>query len=241
MNKSMQFLVASLFVLVLCVRIPAASAEPVPVEATPGELGKIGLGGIIGALVAGPAGAIVGVAGGAWMAERDKEREHTIESLETELHERTREVARLEADFDSAQTHLSASARQVTARGASPGARQGTGPLSLAVYFRTEDASVESRLEGHLARLGAFLKSQPGLVVYLEGHSDRRGSEAYNQILSERRVHAVRERLEAEGVEPGRIRVHAYGETRASGDEGDRDGMAFDRAVIISVSLDTEA
>ncbi|MDX1434760.1 MAG: OmpA family protein [Gammaproteobacteria bacterium] len=239
MSKPMQLIVASLFVLVLCVRIPSAAAEPVPVETTPTELGKIGLGGIIGALVAGPPGAIAGVAGGAWMAARDKRKDETIESLEARLEARGREVARLQRDFEAAQTHLVARAQAVAARGAEPGTTRA--PLSLAVYFRTDDARIEQGLETHLTRLGAYLKATPELIVYLEGHADARGDERYNLGLSQRRVDAVRRALEAEGVAPARIREHAYGESRASAAESDGDAMAFDRAVVISVSIDSEA
>lgn len=238
MNKLMQFLLASLFVLVLCVRVPAASAEPQPVESTPAELGKIGLGGLIGGLVAGPPGAVVGIAGGAWLSERDKSKGETIETLKAKLEERSREVARMQADFESAQAHVLTSARQVAARGDGYGAQR---PLSLAVYFRTDQARIEDRLAGHLARLGAYLNSTPDVVVYLEGYADARGNESYNMDLSRRRVSAVRHALESAGVEPARIREHAYGESRAISPEGDRDAMAFDRSVVINVTLDTEA
>ena len=240
MNKVVQFVMASLFVLVLCVRIPAASAEPVPVESTPAELGTIGLGGVIGALIAGPPGAVAGIAGGAWVSQRDKRKDETIETLQVELEERSRTLARMRAEFEAAQSHVQAAARAVAARGSDATARGSKGPLSLAVYFRTDDASIEPRVETHLARLGAYLKTTPDLLVYLEGHSDVRGAETYNMGLSQRRVDAVRRALEARGVAPERIREHAWGESHATGKESDVDAMALDRAVVISVSVDTE-
>lgn len=238
MNKLMETFLASLLVLVLCVRVPAASAEPQPVESTPAELGKIGLGGLIGGLVAGPPGAVVGIAGGAWLSERDKGKDETIETLKARLDERSREVARMQGDFEAAQAHVLTSARQVAARGDDRGAQR---PLSLSVYFRTDQARIEERLAGHLAQLGAYLSSTPDVVVYLEGHADARGDDGYNMTLSQRRLIAVRRALESAGVDPARIREHAYGESRAAAPESDRDAMSFDRAVVINLTLDTEA
>lgn len=48
----------------------------------------------------------------------------------------------------------------------------------------------------------------------LAGHTDARGSEAYNQTLSERRAQSVRDALIDFGVEPRRLIAYGYGETR---------------------------
>ena len=49
-------------------------------------------------------------------------------------------------------------------------------------------------------------------VILVVGHSDRIGSDAYNQRLSERRAQTVRDYLVGQGVAPSRIRAEGVGE-----------------------------
>jgi OOP family OmpA-OmpF porin len=50
--------------------------------------------------------------------------------------------------------------------------------------------------------------------VEIAAHTDRIGSEAYNQALSERRAAAVRDWFVGKGISPALIKAHAYGESR---------------------------
>jgi OOP family OmpA-OmpF porin len=50
--------------------------------------------------------------------------------------------------------------------------------------------------------------------LILGGHTDRIGSEAYNQALSERRVASVRNYLVQNGIPANEVRAVGYGETR---------------------------
>jgi len=59
-----------------------------------------------------------------------------------------------------------------------------------------------------------LLKENPKEVVKVSGYTSRRGTEEYNQKLSERRAIAVTEFLIKEGVAPGRISTAGYGELR---------------------------
>jgi outer membrane protein OmpA-like peptidoglycan-associated protein len=59
-----------------------------------------------------------------------------------------------------------------------------------------------------------ILKDNPKATVNVAGYTSRRGTEEYNQDLSERRAVAVAEFLLNEGIEPGRISAIGYGETR---------------------------
>jgi outer membrane protein OmpA-like peptidoglycan-associated protein len=59
-----------------------------------------------------------------------------------------------------------------------------------------------------------YLESKPDAHLILEGHADMRGSDAYNQVLSERRVAAVKRFLVENGVPEGSIETMAYGKQR---------------------------
>jgi len=59
-----------------------------------------------------------------------------------------------------------------------------------------------------------YLESKPDAHLILEGHADMRGSDAYNQTLSERRVAAVKSFLVENGVPEASIETMAYGKQR---------------------------
>jgi hypothetical protein len=59
-----------------------------------------------------------------------------------------------------------------------------------------------------------YLQAKPDAHLILGGHADMRGSDAYNQALSERRVEQVRQFLVAQGVPESDIEVKAYGKER---------------------------
>jgi len=56
-----------------------------------------------------------------------------------------------------------------------------------------------------------YLEAKPDAHLTLEGHADIRGSDAYNQTLSERRVASVKSFLVAQGVPESDIETKAYG------------------------------
>lgn len=51
-------------------------------------------------------------------------------------------------------------------------------------------------------------------LITVEGHTDRLGSQSYNQALSERRANAVRDYLAQKGVSPDLMDVIGYGKTQ---------------------------
>jgi len=57
------------------------------------------------------------------------------------------------------------------------------------------------------------MKQNPTFEIGIEGFADPRGTDAYNQALTEWRVKATRDALVAEGGSAGAIRSGAEGET----------------------------
>ncbi len=58
-------------------------------------------------------------------------------------------------------------------------------------------------------------------TIVVTGHTDRFGSNAYNQKLSERRAHAVKDYLVSQSVQAGRIDAEGKGETQPITKAGD--------------------
>jgi OOP family OmpA-OmpF porin len=71
--------------------------------------------------------------------------------------------------------------------------------------------------------VGKIKGIDPEMIIAV-GHTDRLGSAAYNQRLSEQRVQAVKTYLVGKGIETNRIRAEGKGETQPVTKAGECDG-----------------
>ena len=79
-----------------------------------------------------------------------------------------------------------------------------------------------------LQRVAEEIRMRPGLAARVEGHTDGRGSDAYNQDLSERRAESVRSWLVSEGqLQDVVFETSGFGATQPVARET-RDGGADD-------------
>ncbi len=65
-----------------------------------------------------------------------------------------------------------------------------------------------------LDKLTALLKENPSIVIELSSHCDYRGSDAYNERLSQHRAESVVRYLTSHGISPKRVLARGYGESR---------------------------
>ena len=82
------------------------------------------------------------------------------------------------------------------------------------LYFGFDTDRINASEVGKVAEAAAFMKSNPGLVLVIEGHCDERGTEEYNRALGERRAIAVENQLRSNGVDLANIRTVSYGEDK---------------------------
>lgn len=108
-------------------------------------------------------------------------------------------------------------------------------PLQLEVLFETGDDQLSRDNHRALGVLARFLLEYPHLAIRLDGFADPRGTDEYNNVLSDYRARAVQEALIAAGIAPGRIerRVHGAGLTRATA--GNYQSYALERRVDIHI------
>jgi peptidoglycan-associated lipoprotein len=99
------------------------------------------------------------------------------------------------------------------------------------VYFGFDRASVSEESQGALNQVAECVQSAPGRGLFLNGHTDPRGTEEYNIALSERRAQTVADYLARLGIDPARFRVVPRGETQATGTN--ESGWSRDRRVEI--------
>jgi uncharacterized protein (TIGR03382 family) len=82
------------------------------------------------------------------------------------------------------------------------------------IHFDFDKAGLRADAMPVLDNIVAEVRAQPSLHLYIEGHADRRGPEAYNQVLSERRARAVRDALAKKGVAMDRMQLRGFGESK---------------------------
>ena len=80
-----------------------------------------------------------------------------------------------------------------------------------------------------LHQIADYLRSHPNVYLFIEGHTDERGPDAYNYALGLRRANTVRNRLLNEGVNPDRVFTITYGKDRPVVLEKHEEGWAKNR------------
>jgi len=83
------------------------------------------------------------------------------------------------------------------------------------IYFEFNKADIKPESYPVLDSIALFLKEYPNVKVEIGGHTDSRGSDAYNLKLSQARAEAVRDYLiKVHNISPDRLIAKGYGERR---------------------------
>src|SRR4030095_5873578 len=82
------------------------------------------------------------------------------------------------------------------------------------INFETNSARITGESESILMNAYNSMLEIPSMEVEISGHTDSRGSDEKNQILSEDRANSVKAWLVAKGINPNRITTVGYGENR---------------------------
>lgn len=82
------------------------------------------------------------------------------------------------------------------------------------IFFGLNKANIQPSSEASLRRLLSLMEQNPNIRVELTGHTDSRGSAAYNLELSQKRINAVIQYLKKEGVASSRISGKGLGESQ---------------------------
>jgi len=99
------------------------------------------------------------------------------------------------------------------------------------VLFGFDESNLSSDAKTSLDKLVKVLDSYPDTDIEIQGHTDSKGSLAYNQALSERRATAVSGYLEGQGTAGSRLTIKGYGETTPKYENNTTDGRTENRRV----------
>lgn len=97
------------------------------------------------------------------------------------------------------------------------------------VFFDTDKATLRPESKNELDRLTQLMKENPTLRIELSGHTDSKGSDSYNQDLSQRRAKAVVEYLVKAGIPASRLESAGYGESKPIATNETEEGRQLNR------------
>lgn len=89
-----------------------------------------------------------------------------------------------------------------------------TAEMEPIVYFGFDQYTVDDKSLNVLRYYADVMLNNPSLTIKLEGHTDERGSPAYNLALGERRAIAVLDVMKAYGIGENRMMAISFGEER---------------------------
>ena len=104
----------------------------------------------------------------------------------------------------------------------------------MVVYFASDSADISLGDDEQIQAAAAYLFDDPTLRAVIEGHSDDVGSSSSNEALSLRRAEAIKRRLVQQyTIDPGKIDIMAYGESRPV--LGESGAASRNRRAVISI------
>jgi len=92
------------------------------------------------------------------------------------------------------------------------------------IFFDFDKATLRPLSNVELKNLLLIMKGNPNMKVEISGHTDSKGSEVYNQKLSEERAQAVVTRLTENGISAGRMQAKGYGKSMPAAPNKKTDG-----------------
>lgn len=88
------------------------------------------------------------------------------------------------------------------------------GNVGDTVLFPVNQSTLTAAATAILNRQVAWLKTNPSLMIEVEGHADEQGTREYNRALGAKRASVVRDYLVSQGIPDARISVISYGKER---------------------------
>ena len=148
---------------------------------------------------------------------------------------RSREAQNAQSQSQSAQAQL-ASAQQQLADLQAKKTDRGMVVTLGDVLFDTGQATLKPGANLALNRLAIFLSANPQTKIIVEGHTDSRGSDEYNEVLSERRARAVATELMSRGLSADQLQTLGRGKGYPVASNNTPEGRQQNRRVEIVFS-----
>ncbi|TLS66972.1 OmpA family protein [Mariprofundus erugo] len=110
--------------------------------------------------------------------------------------------------------------------------------MNSEVSFDNNSSQLKPAFSNTLSKVADILNRYPRSTIHIIGHTDSRGSAAYNQSLSEQRAQSVKWALADHGVDPNRISTEGRGETQPRDSNDTEAGRQLNRRVEMMIVPD---
>ncbi|HET6769126.1 MAG TPA: OmpA family protein [Chitinophagaceae bacterium] len=104
------------------------------------------------------------------------------------------------------------------------------------ILFGFDQSNLTSEARTNLDKLVVILQRYPDTNIEVQGHTDSKGTNSYNQKLSEQRASAVSYYLSGKGIAASRLTLVGFGETMPKYTNDTEDGQAQNRRVEFLIS-----
>ena len=108
--------------------------------------------------------------------------------------------------------------------------------INLNINFDNNSADIKRIYNEKLDSFAKMLVSNKNLTAVIEAHTDSKGSDAYNQNLSDRRAISVVNALKSYGIESSRLKAIGYGESQPIASNDTEEGKALNRRVTALIN-----
>ena len=105
------------------------------------------------------------------------------------------------------------------------------------IYFEFDKAVLTEKAKELLTQAGEIMQKEPKLTVLVEGHTDERGSEAYNMTLGGKRAQSVVDYIVAYGVGADRMSSISFGAEKPKVQGHDETAYAQNRRAVFRVQI----
>lgn len=103
------------------------------------------------------------------------------------------------------------------------------------IYFDFDKTTLKSESFVELDKVVDFLKTNSHISIEIAGHTDNKGSDVYNQNLSQGRSQSVVDYIISKGIDSSRLQAQGYGESKPIDTNDTEEGRANNRRVEFTV------
>lgn len=103
------------------------------------------------------------------------------------------------------------------------------------VHFDNDSSALTSEAKSILGSAVGAINARSSSLIDVEGHTDSRGSDSYNQALSERRAQSVADYLASQGVSASSLNPIGMGEGSPVASNDTSEGRAQNRRVEVTI------
>lgn len=108
------------------------------------------------------------------------------------------------------------------------------------ILFDFDSANLRATAERDLAEFANSMEEFEGTRILIVGHTDSKGSESYNQDLSERRASSAAQYLGEQGLETSRLETVGRGESEPVASNETAEGRQQNRRVEVAIYASEE-